>query len=64
AFETARRLGLKTAALLGQKPGPVDALAELCLHIPSAETARVQECHITIGHAVCELVERHFAGSP
>ena len=41
-----------TGAGMGQLPQGVQAL-----HIPSFDTARIQECHILIGHIVCGLVE-------
>jgi D-sedoheptulose 7-phosphate isomerase len=34
---------------------------DLCLCVPSKSTARIQEMHITIGHAICELVEERLA---
>ena len=34
---------------------------DLCLCIPSKSTARIQEMHITIGHAICELLEERLA---
>jgi D-sedoheptulose 7-phosphate isomerase len=62
AMEKARELGLTVCAFLGKDAGPMDGIADWSIHIPSDETARVQECHITIGHIVCDLVEAHFAG--
>jgi D-sedoheptulose 7-phosphate isomerase len=62
AMEKARELGLTVCAFLGKEKGPMDDLADWTLHIPSDETARIQECHITLGHIVCDLVEAHFAG--
>jgi D-sedoheptulose 7-phosphate isomerase len=61
AMEKAKELGLLVCAFLGKENGPMDGLADWLIHIPSDETARVQECHITIGHIVCDLVEAHFA---
>ena len=34
---------------------------DLCLCVPSRVTARIQEMHITIGHAICELLEDNLA---
>lgn len=56
-IEEARRVGAKTIALTGSGGGQ---LAPLCDHkviVPSDDTQRIQECHIMIGHIVCELVE-------
>ena len=57
AVQEARRIGAKTIALNGSGGGQ---LAPLCDHnviVPSNDTQRIQECHIMIGHIVCELVE-------
>jgi len=34
---------------------------DVCLCVPSKSTARIQEMHITIGHAICELLEERLA---
>jgi D-sedoheptulose 7-phosphate isomerase len=54
----ARDLGLATVALTGASGGDVWDAAELCLCMPATETARVQECHLLVGHILCELVEQ------
>jgi D-sedoheptulose 7-phosphate isomerase len=56
-LETARKLGLKTLALSGGDGGPVAAAAEMALVVPSRDTPRVQEVHITLGHVLCDLVD-------
>ena len=56
-LETARELGLKTLALSGRDGGPVAAAADLALTVPSGNTPRVQEVHITLGHVLCDLVD-------
>jgi D-sedoheptulose 7-phosphate isomerase len=56
ALRLARERGARTIALTGEA-GLAEPLADLVLAVPSANTARIQECHITIGHIVCELVE-------
>ncbi|MFN8650397.1 MAG: D-sedoheptulose 7-phosphate isomerase [Gemmatimonadales bacterium] len=58
ALERARSQGLKTILLTGEKPSVCSAAAELSIHVPSRETQRIQESHITIGHILCDLVER------
>lgn len=57
-LEAARRGGLKTVGLTGQSGGETAAVADTLVAIPSGDTQRVQEAHITIGHIVCEIVER------
>ncbi len=56
-LQAARQLGLKTLALSGRDGGPVAQAAELALIVPSRNTARIQEVHITIGHVLCDLVD-------
>lgn len=57
AFETAREMGLKTIALLGCQGGIIKDLVDLAIVIPSSETPRIQEAHITIGHIICQGIE-------
>jgi D-sedoheptulose 7-phosphate isomerase len=56
--EAAQARGLRTVALCGRASPALRRAAELCLFTPAAETARVQECHMLVGHILCELVER------
>jgi D-sedoheptulose 7-phosphate isomerase len=56
-LEAARELGLQTLALSGGEGGPVAAAADLALVVPSRNTPRIQEVHITIGHVLCDLVD-------
>jgi D-sedoheptulose 7-phosphate isomerase len=63
AVERARRKCLITVAFTGEGGGKLSPLCD-CLCVPSYETARIQECHILIGHIVCGLVEKaYFSGS-
>jgi D-sedoheptulose 7-phosphate isomerase len=64
ALEVGRGLGLRCAGLSGGTGGPLAAATELCLTVPSAKTARIQEAHILIGHMVCDLVETALASAP
>jgi len=57
ALETAGRLGLETAALLGRDGGPALALTRLAVVVPSPETARIQECHGLMIHLLCEALD-------
>jgi D-sedoheptulose 7-phosphate isomerase len=57
ALEAARALGLKTLALSGGDGGPVAAHAEVAIVVPSRNTPRIQEVHITVGHVLCDLVD-------
>jgi len=50
--------GCRTVGLLGRDGGTIKGIVEFPLTIPSFDTPRIQEAHITIIHLVCELVER------
>jgi len=56
----ASKMGLKTAALTGNKIGELSKIADICIRVPSSNTPRIQEAHIAIGHIVCELIEDAF----
>ncbi|MBI5183879.1 MAG: D-sedoheptulose 7-phosphate isomerase [Nitrospinae bacterium] len=56
----AKELGAKTIALLGNDGGGVKEMVDLAIVIPSYNTPRIQEAHITIGHIICEEVEKEF----
>ena len=64
AVEAARRLGCLTVALTGGTGGALAAAADEAFVVPSAETPRIQETHITLGHALCALVEDLLAAPP
>jgi len=53
-------MGIKTAALTGEKSGELCEAADICVRVPSSNTPRIQEAHIAIGHIVCELIEDAF----
>lgn len=63
ALETARDMGIATVGLLGGDGGPARALCDHVLLVPSTETARIQEAHIALGHAVMELLEDRLVRS-
>ncbi len=55
----AKELGLTTLAFTGTSGGKLSSLCD-CVCVPSQDTARIQECHIMLGHIVCGLVEQSF----
>ncbi len=57
ALRVARGMGIVTIGLLGGTGEPARALCDHALVVPDAETARIQECHIALGHAIMELLE-------
>lgn len=56
----AKEIGAKTAALTGQSGGKLKGLVNILLNIPSVDTPRIQEAHITVGHIICGIVENQL----
>jgi D-sedoheptulose 7-phosphate isomerase len=61
AIEAARKTNVSVIGLTGGAGGQMQKACDLCLCVPSKSTARIQEMHITIGHAMCELLEARLA---
>ncbi len=57
AVEVARQKGLITVGLTGKDGGKLAGLVDYAFIVPSNNTARIQEAHITLGHLLCELIE-------
>ncbi len=53
----AKKQGMLTFGLTGSKIGKLDDLVDICIKVPSKNTARIQETHILIGHVICEEIE-------
>jgi phosphoheptose isomerase len=60
AFASARRLNLKTIALLGGDGGELQTQADIAIVVPAVETQRIQEVQILVIHLLCELLEEHL----
>lgn len=58
ALMLAREMGVHTIGLLGKDGGTIKDFCDLTLIVPSDDTPRVQEGHITIIHIVCDLLEK------
>ena len=58
AMKLAKEIGLITIGFLGNDGGKIKGLSDIALIVPSKNTPRIQETHITIGHIICEGVER------
>ena len=63
AFEVCRAKGIATVAFTGEGGGALAALADHLLAVPSTDTPRIQEAHITLGHILCEQVESAIFGN-
>jgi D-sedoheptulose 7-phosphate isomerase len=61
---TAKKNGLVTVALTGKAGGKLKGFecVDSCISAPADETPRIQECHILIGHVICEMVEQELFG--
>lgn len=62
ALDACREKGIVSVALVGGKACRMDAYDHV-LHVPSADTPRIQECHTLIGHILCEYVEQNLFGN-
>lgn len=58
AAEKAKEMGVVLISFIGQKESVLDKLADFSVKIPSGITPRIQECHLLLGHIICELVEQ------
>lgn len=57
AYDVCREIGITTLSLTGATGGKMAPATDLLLNVPSTDTPRIQECHIMVGHIICELVE-------
>jgi D-sedoheptulose 7-phosphate isomerase len=60
-LDVARQIGMHAVAITGADGLARPEVADTCLCMPAIETARVQECTMLVGHAVCEVVEQALA---
>jgi len=56
-LRVARNRGLRTIAMTGSSTGKMAEFAQILLGVDAENTARIQECHITMAHIICELVD-------
>ena len=61
AMQAAKGLGCATLALSGAAQTELDEICDLVIHVPSQETARIQEAHNFINHLICEALDQVFA---
>ncbi len=60
AFEAAKKKGVTTVAFTGETGGKMKDCSDYLINVPSTDTPRIQETHITIGHIICQLVEEKY----
>lgn len=61
AVAAAREVGMKVVGLTGAKGAAFVAGCDGGVAVPSTNTARIQECHIAVGHLLCEVLDEAFA---
>lgn len=62
AVGEAKKLGISTVGLTGNTGGKLMEQCDFLIRIPSTDTPRIQECHMLIGHLICELIEAEIFG--
>jgi D-sedoheptulose 7-phosphate isomerase len=62
AFATAKEKKVITVGFTGESGGKMKDACDHLLNVPSADTPRIQESHIMVGHIICELVEEKIFG--
>lgn len=62
AIYAARHKGARTAGFTGQNGGMLQRTVDICLCIPTESTPRIQELHLVVWHAICQIVELEFSG--
>ena len=60
AAQAARSLGVRSVGLLGKGGGKLREIVDDAIVVPGDETARIQEAHIFLGHALCALIENEL----
>ena len=63
AIDVAKKNGMRTIVLTGGAGGKMANMADYTFIVPTKVTARVQEIHITLGHAICQLVDEELFGN-
>jgi len=58
ALKKAQEKGMTTIGFSGEGGGKMKAYSHHLIAIPSTDTPRIQECHMLIGHAICEIIEK------
>ena len=60
ALEEAKKKNIITIGFTGKVNGNMKSYCDYLINIPSDDTPRIQECHLMLGHAICELVEKEL----
>ena len=60
AFESAKEKKMTTIGFTGITGGVMKEVSDILLNVPSVDTPRIQECHILLGHIICQMVEENL----
>ncbi len=63
-LETAKTIGVVTVGMAGNQKARITELVDYCIEIPSANTPKIQEGHIILGHIICGLIEEQMFARP
>ena len=61
AANAAKNNGIFSIGLTGEKGGKLAGICDISIRVPSSSTPRIQEMHVAVGHAICDLVEKNLA---
>ncbi|HNH34120.1 MAG TPA: D-sedoheptulose 7-phosphate isomerase, partial [bacterium] len=64
ALQKAKVLNMHTVGMTGANGGVMKGICDILINIPSKDTPRIQECHILVGHILCELIEQTLFPKP
>jgi D-sedoheptulose 7-phosphate isomerase len=64
ALRAAKQMGMMTIGFTGENGGELKNCVDVCFHAPSQSTPHIQEAHITVAHAICDIVEHEFSTNP
>lgn len=62
AIKVAKEQGMIVVSMTGSTGGKMKDSSDYLINIPSTDTPRIQEAHITVGHIICEIVETNLFG--
>jgi D-sedoheptulose 7-phosphate isomerase len=62
--DEARKLGLVCIGLTGNRGGPMREMCDFTFEVPSADTPKIQEGHLVLGHILCGLIENALFTPP
>ena len=62
AIEQAKEMRLKVIGMTGNRKSEMNSKCDVLIQIPSAETPKIQEGHLVVGHIICQIVEREIFG--